>query len=125
MAGLKRDPVKYIRDRVKSNYKKDTECRICGSTETLEFHHFNSVAEMYNAWAARKGLSVDTAEAIIEVRDMFIEEHWEEMVNTCVTLCKKHHAGLHRIYGKNPSVATATKQANWVEKQRDKLKTQE
>lgn len=123
MAELKRDPVKYIRDRVKSNYKKGTECRICGSTQDLEFHHFNSVAEMYNAWAASNNLSVSSAEDIIEVRDRFIEEHWDEMVDGCVTLCKKHHMGLHRVYGKNPNLSTAPKQARWVEKQRAKKQT--
>lgn len=120
MAELKRDPVKYIRDRVKSNYKKDTECRICGVDTPLEFHHFNSVAEMFNAWEKEKSLDVKTVDDILEVRDLFIEEHWSQLVDGCVTLCKKHHALLHKIYGKNPKLSTASKQANWVEKQRVK-----
>jgi hypothetical protein len=120
MNQLKRDPVKYIRDRVKSNYKKDSECRICQTTELLEFHHFHSVAEMYNAWARNNNISISTAEDIITVRDTFIEEHWDEMVHGCVTLCKKHHAALHKIYGKSPKLVTAPKQARWVEKQRAK-----
>ena len=37
---LKRDLVKYVRDRAKSKYDKGTECRICESTENLDFHHF-------------------------------------------------------------------------------------
>ena len=28
---LKRDLVKYVRDKAKSKYDKGTECRICGS----------------------------------------------------------------------------------------------
>lgn len=122
MSGLKRDPVKYIRDRVKSNYTKDSECRICGSTQNLEFHHFHSVAEMYNAWASNNSISVDTVEDIISVRDRFIEEHWSEMVEGCVTLCKLHHLKLHKVYGKNPKLPTAPKQARWVERQRLKTK---
>lgn len=125
MAELKRDPVKYIRDRVKSNYKKDSECRICASDQNLEFHHFNSVAEMYNAWASKNNLNVTTVEGILEVRDIFIEQHWKELVEGCVTLCKKHHMNLHRIYGKNPKLSTAPKQARWVDKQRAKHLVQE
>lgn len=120
MAELKRDPVKYIRDRVKSNYKKDCECRICGTSSLLELHHFNSVAEMFNKWEKEKDLLVNSVDDIIDVRDTFIEEHWDELVHQCVTLCKKHHALLHKIYGKNPKLSTASKQANWVEKQRAK-----
>ena len=37
---LKRDLVKYVRDRAKSKYQKSTECFICGSEENLDFHHF-------------------------------------------------------------------------------------
>ena len=37
---LKRDLVKYVRDKAKSKYKKEAECYICGSTENLDFHHF-------------------------------------------------------------------------------------
>jgi len=34
---LKRDLVKYVRDKAKSKYKKETECYICGSTENWTF----------------------------------------------------------------------------------------
>ena len=34
MKKLKRDPIKYIRDRAKSKYEKGTECHICGAPET-------------------------------------------------------------------------------------------
>ena len=37
---LKRDIVKYIRDKAKNKYKKGTECRICGEEVKLDFHHF-------------------------------------------------------------------------------------
>ena len=43
---LKRDLVKYVRDKAKSQYKKDTECYICGSTENLDFHHFYGLTEL-------------------------------------------------------------------------------
>jgi hypothetical protein len=31
-------------------------------------------------------------------------------------LCHPHHIKLHGVYGKSPSLATAKKQPNWVEK---------
>ena len=37
---LKRDLVKYVRDKAKSKYNKGTECFICGVTENLDFHHY-------------------------------------------------------------------------------------
>lgn len=121
MAELKRASVKYIRDRVKSNYNKGPACAICGSEELLELHHYNSVAEMFNAWERNNNLSIVTAEDIIKVRDDFIEQHWSQLVDQCVTLCSKHHALLHKIYGKNPKLSTAPKQGRWVEKQRLKF----
>ena len=47
---LKRDLVKYVRDKAKSQYKKDTECYICGSQENLDFHHFNGLTELLDIW---------------------------------------------------------------------------
>ena len=40
---LKRDLVKYVRDRAKSRYKKDVECYICGNKESLDYHHYYSL----------------------------------------------------------------------------------
>ena len=120
MGNLKRDPVKYIRDGVKSNYPQKTECQVCGAVEELHFHHYNSLAEMYNKWSAINDYDVSTAEQMMEVRDIFIEEHWKELVELGATLCKKHHELLHKLFGKNPKLETAGKQARWVQKQRDR-----
>ena len=68
----------------------------------------------------KKKLKIETAEAAFEWRDVFIEEHRKELYDDAVTLCHDHHLKLHSIYGKNPSLATAGKQARWVEKQRIK-----
>ena len=43
MPKLKRDIVKYVRDKAKSRYEKASECRICGTNERLDFHHFYSL----------------------------------------------------------------------------------
>ena len=50
---LKRDLVKYVRDKAKSKYKKGTECFICGATENLDFHHFYGLTELLETWLER------------------------------------------------------------------------
>jgi hypothetical protein len=117
---LKRYFTKYIRDAVKSRYKKESECRICGTEENLQFHHFTTLSILVNKWQAENGLDIETAEEAFEHRDGFIEEHQVELFDKTVTLCKAHHERLHKIYGKNPALITAPKQERWVEKQRAK-----
>jgi hypothetical protein len=118
LAELKRYPVKYIRDKVKSNYPDKVDCTICGATEQLHYHHYTSLAQLYNKWAKDNQVVTDTVEQILEVRDIFIEKYWEELVNMGACLCKKHHEMLHKIFGKDPSLATSGKQERWVGKQR-------
>ena len=117
---LKRDVVKYVRDRAKSAYKKDNECFICGSQEELDFHHFYSVTELLNKWLKEEGISINSAEDIMEVRDSFIEQFHKEIYEDTVTLCHIHHLKLHGIYGKRPPLATGPKQERWVNKRRGK-----
>lgn len=117
MQQLKRDPVKYIRDKAKSKYVKGSECEICGSTEKLDFHHFYSVTRLMEKWMKEKSLEVY---AILEWRDEFIEEHDLELYEYTATLCHKHHLQLHSIYGKDPLLHTAPKQERWVKIQKDK-----
>lgn len=123
MSNLKRDKVKYVRDKAKSKYDKGTECHICGSTERLDFHHFYSLTPLLDKWLAEKVKErpahyVD--EYIVIWRDEFIEEHGPELYEHAVTICHDHHLKLHSIYGRNPALATAKKQMRWVERQRDK-----
>ena len=47
---LKRDLVKYVRDKAKSRYKKNNNCFICGETENLDFHHFFGLTELLEHW---------------------------------------------------------------------------
>ena len=117
---LKRDLVKYVRDRAKSKYQKSTYCFICGSEENLDFHHFYGLTELLDIWVRKNKLTISTAEDIMNVRDQFIEEHMEELYDEAVTLCHTHHLKLHSIYGKRPKLITGPKQKRWVEKQRDK-----
>ena len=117
---LKRDLVKYVRDRAKSKYDKGTECRICGSKENLDFHHFYGLTELLDMWLRGNNLNIQTAEEIMEVRDTFIEEHLRELYEEAVTLCHEHHLRLHSIYGKRPKLFTAQKQERWVERRREK-----
>ena len=117
MVELKRDPVKYIRDRAKSGYKKGTECYICGDRRRLDFHHFYSLSPLLYRWIKKRK---KIPEEVLEFRDEFIAEHSAELYEHTVTLCHEHHLRLHSIYGKDPSLATAMKQVNWVEIQRTK-----
>ena len=120
---LKRDRVKYIRDRAKSRYDKCTECYICGEQKRLDFHHYYSLSPLLAKWLKDKQkLRPDhyTDEYIVIWRDQFIEEMYTELYDDTVTICHTHHLQLHSLYGKNPSLGTAKKQMNWVEIQREK-----
>ena len=117
---LKRDLVKYVRDKAKSQYKKGTECYICGSTENLDFHHFNGLTELLESWLKKKQIQVTEEEDILNLREQFIAEHRTELYDEAVTLCHEHHLRLHSIYGKRPKLVTAKKQIRWVGIQRDK-----
>ena len=61
---LKRDLVKYVRDKAKSGYKKDTQCFICGETENLEFHHFYGLTELLDSWLKSNEITVKTVDQI-------------------------------------------------------------
>jgi len=117
---LKRDLVKYVRDKAKSQYKKDTECYICGSQENLDFHHYNGLTELLDIWLRKNKLIITEEADILNLREKFIEEHSKELYDEAVTLCHEHHLQLHSIYGKRPKVVTARKQARWVGIQREK-----
>ena len=117
---LKRDLVKYVRDKAKSKYKKDTHCYICGSTENLDFHHFYGLTELLESWLKERDVTVETEEQILELREIFIKENEDKVYKQADTLCHMHHLKLHNIYGKRPKLLTAKKQQNWVEIQRKK-----
>lgn len=120
---LKRDPVKYIRDKAKSQYEKGTECSICGRTDTLDFHHFYSLSPLLDTWLKEKQKIRPehyTDEYIVIWRDEFIEEKEAELYEHTVTLCHAHHLQLHTVYGRNPALVTAEKQKRWVDIQREK-----
>ena len=114
---LKGDIVKYIRDKAKNKYEKGSECYICGSDVKLDFHHFYTLSPLVHKYVKDKKL---LPENILSFREDFIQDHWAELYEHTVTLCHDHHLALHKIYGRNPSLATATKQKNWVEIQREK-----
>ena len=117
---LKRDLVKYVRDKAKSKYKKDTHCYICGSTENLDFHHFYGLTELLESWFKENDITVKTEDEILELREIFIKENEDKVYKQAVTLCHMHHRKLHNIYGKRPKLITAQTQQNWVEIQRKK-----
>jgi hypothetical protein len=117
---LKRDLVKYVRDKAKSRYQKNNKCFICGETENLDFHHFFGLTELLEHWLKKTRKKIETEEDILTLREEFIEKHKIELFDEAVTLCHMHHLRLHSIYGKRPKLATAMKQKRWVLKQKDK-----
>ncbi len=119
--GMKRIPVKWIRDRAKSAYEKQDHCYICGTSEDLELHHLSSITLLLEKWVAVKNYDISTDEGIIAVRDEFIADHRKEVYDDVYTLCNKHHVALHGVYGKSPALGTAMKQERWINIQKDKL----
>jgi hypothetical protein len=117
---FRRDPIKFVRDKAKARYKKGTECFICGSTDTLDFHHFYSLTPLFNKWLKDNGLTIKTDEDVLDIREKFIAEHEAELYEHAKTLCHKHHLLLHSVYGKFPALHTAMKQKRWCEIQRVK-----
>lgn len=116
----KRIPLKHIRDRAKSRYPDKQQCAICNTQEELELHHYTGLSNLLDKWSKEKGISLDTDEEVLEVRDQFISEHEYELFEAVVVLCAPHHLLLHKIYGKSPPLHTASKQAGWVQKQKEK-----
>lgn len=121
MSKLKRIPIKYVRDRAKSRYKKDSECYVCGVGGSLDFHHLYTVDVLFDNWLKAKKITINTVEDIIAVRDEFIESHLYEMYEYAKTLCKNCHKRLHTVYGQRPLLSTAPKQERWLKLQREKL----
>lgn len=117
---MKRLPVKYIRDKAKNAYKKESECRICGTTEKLELHHYAAVTDLFQIWCRKNQIKILTEEDILEHRERFIEEHHQQLYEDVATLCKEHHMRLHSFFGKTPVVSSSKAQAKWVEAQRGK-----
>ncbi len=117
---LKRDLVKYVRDKAKSQYKKGTNCYICGATENLDFHHFHGLTELLESWLKKNKIEITGEDDILNLREQFIAEHKLEVYDEAVTICHEHHLRLHSIYGKRPKLVTARKQQRWVDIQRDK-----
>ena len=121
MADLKRLEVKYIRDGAKAAYIKEKECYVCGTDQELQLHHFHSLTLLWEKWKKEKGVTINEVSDIMEVRDTFVADHYQEMYKDVVTLCKLHHMDrLHKVYGKVPLLSTATKQKRWCDKRREK-----
>lgn len=120
-----RIPVKWVRDRAKAAYEKQSHCYVCGTNNDLELHHLHSITVLLNRWSERKGYDISTDEGILAVRDEFINEHRIELYDLVYTLCNKHHVSLHGVYGKTPLPGSEERQKNWIEKQKAKAEGRE
>lgn len=117
----RRIPVKWIRDRAKSAYEKDTKCFVCGSQTDLELHHLLSITLLLERWCAQQGLVLDSDDAVLAIRDQFISAHHDEIYNQVYTLCNPHHVRLHQVFGKAPGLNTGPRQQNWLQLQQAKM----
>lgn len=118
----KRTAIKHIRDGIKSKYRKDSCCAVCGAVDELELHHYVTVSQLLKQYSAERGIPIGTDEEVLAMRDQFYAAHWHELVEYTVTLCNAHHKKLHDIYGPEPLMSTASKQEHWVATQHEKLK---
>jgi hypothetical protein len=119
-ADFKRLPIKHIRDKAKARYNKGNSCEICGESEQLDFHHYYTLTPLFDKWCKANKINITSDEDVLLVRDDFILQHEKELYEDTVTLCHTHHLKLHSVYGKDPALGTASKQANWVKIQREK-----
>lgn len=117
--------VKYIRDGVKSRYPTKVSCAICGTTEDLELHHYNTVNLLWDKWKVDNNIIVKDAAHITLIREDFYTKYAKELMVDVATLCNTHHKKLHAIYGKEPPLLTAPKQEKWVMIQKEKLDVRE
>ena len=116
----KRIPVKWVRDRAKAAYEKQSCCYICDTEQDLELHHLHSITLLLERWAEAKGYDISTDDGILAVRDEFIAEHHTELYEMVYTLCNRHHVALHGVYGKTPQWGSEMKQKRWIDIQREK-----
>ena len=117
----KRIPVKWVRDKAKAAYEKQSCCFICETTRDLELHHLHSITVLLEKWADLKGYDINTDDGILAVRDEFISEHKSELYDQVYTLCNPHHVALHSVYGKTPQPGSEPKQARWIDLQKAKF----
>lgn len=118
---LKRLAVKYIRDKAKGAYVKDTECAICSSEEELQLHHFNSLTPLWELWLRKNKIRILNEKDVLDNREQFIADNNAQLYDEVVTLCKSCHMDkLHKLFGKCPNLPTAKAQAKWVLKMRAK-----
>jgi 5-methylcytosine-specific restriction endonuclease McrA len=121
--GLKRFPIKYIRDRAKSAYVKENSCYVCEATDKLELHHVCSISELFKRWCSKAGVVIDSLDDILAHRDKFIEEHNSELYEQVRTLCSVCHKRLHMFFGQHPPLQMAPKQLLWLDKLKGKRRS--
>ena len=82
---LKRDLIKYIRDKAKSKYEKTDKCYICGSQTRLDFHHFYSLTELFEEYMTKHNLEITTEEQNLEPQKRNEKKEQPKPVRTAKT----------------------------------------
>ncbi len=120
---MKREPIKFLRDFLKKNYKADNFCYICGITENIEYHHMHGLSELFNTWRKKNNIpEITTVEQIMKYRILFAKDEEERLSNKYLySLCKSHHHKLHNLYGQRYTNSKVPKILRWLNIQRDKF----
>jgi len=124
MTELKRLPLKYIRDSIKSAYKIKDVCYICGTNKDLELHHLHGLSQLWNEWCNENNIIISnivTVKEMNELRGRFSKDCEESLSHKYLfSLCKVHHLKLHTIYGQHYHNGLTPKILNWLERMKEK-----
>jgi hypothetical protein len=107
---LKRDLVKYVRDKAKSQYKKTSSCYICGSTTDLDFHHYYGLTELLETWIKQNKIIINSEQDILDLRESFIDENRAKCMSILLLFAIRIIYGCTRFMVNDPNYnSTKTK----------------
>ena len=113
--------IKHVRNKIKSYYIKGTECYICNSQDTLEFHHLMCVSIEAQKIIRNQGYRdypKDDDPRFEEIVRIVADDPSIKNPEHFYTLCKVCHKALHQRYGQNYVAWKATQK--YIEKQKER-----
>jgi 5-methylcytosine-specific restriction endonuclease McrA len=114
---------KYVRAKAKTYYHryKTKECWVCGNDKDLELHHVYPLAQIISDYLKEKGIKKPTNDP--ELREQILTDCYDKIFSeeNLITLCRLHHANIHRLFGKTYSGKVADKVKTFLTKQKEKL----
>ena len=137
-ANLKQPETKYIRDRLKGEYRKYAQdigmCEICGetnidddiikdgraSTGSLRVVFAYSLILLWNKFKKDNGIVIQNEDQMKAAADEFIEAEREKLSIYWV-MCDTHYKKVVSIYGKTMKLFYSPKLIRWVGIQQEKF----